>query len=81
MANDFIIICCGSNDTDNVKLNMVLNNFNDFIQRVTWTNVILLTIPFRHDLKAFNTALNKNITVFNKKLLKLEELFLHLSVV
>jgi hypothetical protein len=31
-ANDFIILCCGSNDTDNVKLNMVLKNFIDFIK-------------------------------------------------
>jgi hypothetical protein len=44
-ANDFIILCCGSNDTDNVKLNMVLKNFIDFIKRVTWTNIILLTVP------------------------------------
>jgi hypothetical protein len=26
-ANDFIILCCGSNDIGKVKLNMVLNDF------------------------------------------------------
>jgi hypothetical protein len=69
-ANDFIILCCGSNDTDNVKLNMVLKNFINFIKRVTWTNIILVTVPFRYDLKVFNTSLNKEITVFNKKPIK-----------
>jgi hypothetical protein len=65
-ANDFIILCCGSNDTDNVKLNIVLKNFMDFIKRVTWTNIILVTVPPRYDLKVCNTSLNKEITVLIK---------------
>jgi lysophospholipase L1-like esterase len=80
-ANDFIILCCGSNDIGKVKLNMVLNDFIEFIKRVTSTNVILLTIPYRHDLKDFNTSLNNEIIIFNKKLLKLEKLFPHLTVI
>jgi hypothetical protein len=73
-ANDFIILCCGSNYVGKVKLNMVLNDFIEFIKRVTCTNVFLLTIPYRHDLKDFNTSLNNEIIIFNKKLLKLEKL-------
>jgi hypothetical protein len=49
---------------------MVLKNFIDFIKRVTWTNIILLTVPLWYDLKVFNTSLNKEITVFNKKTMK-----------
>jgi hypothetical protein len=80
-ANDFIILCCGSNDTDNVKLNTVLNNFTDFIKRVTWTNIILLTKTLHHDLSDSHTSLNNEITIFNKKLLKLGKVFSHLSVI
>jgi hypothetical protein len=74
-ANDFMILCCGSNDIGKVKLNMVLNDFIQFIKRVTCNNVILLTIPFRHNLKDFNTSLNNEIITFNKKL------FPHLTVI
>jgi hypothetical protein len=80
-ANDYIILCCGSNNIGKVKLNMVLNDFIELIKRVTRSNVILLTIPYRHDLKYFNTSLNNEIIIFNKKLLKLKKLFSHLTVI
>jgi hypothetical protein len=38
-ANDYIILCCDSNDIGKVKLNMVLNDFIEFFKRVTHTNV------------------------------------------
>jgi hypothetical protein len=66
-ANDFIIFCCGSNDIGKVKLNIVLNDFIESIKRFARTNVILLTIPYRHDLNGFNTTLNNEIIIINKK--------------
>jgi hypothetical protein len=43
--------------------------------------VILLTFPYRHDLKGPNITLNDEISNLDRKLLKLKKLFPHLSVV
>jgi hypothetical protein len=45
------------------------------------TNVILLTVPYRHDLECLNIILNDELRNLNRKLLKLKKLFPHLSVV
>jgi hypothetical protein len=42
---------------------MILSN----LSRVTNTNVILLTIPYSHDLNSPNITLNSEIINFNKK--------------
>jgi lysophospholipase L1-like esterase len=75
LAKDFIILCCGSNDIGRVILSTVFNDFTEFIKRVTHTNVILLTVPHRYDLKGPNITFNDEITDFNRKLLKLKSCF------
>jgi hypothetical protein len=35
LAKDYIILCCGSNDTGRVKLSRVFNDFFEFIKRVS----------------------------------------------
>jgi hypothetical protein len=55
-------------------INMGLNDFIEFIKRVTHMIVILLTIPYRHDLKCPNITHNNEIINFNGKLLKLKKL-------
>ncbi|PNF28933.1 hypothetical protein B7P43_G17744 [Cryptotermes secundus] len=79
LLDKYFIICCGSNDIGRVKLSTVFNDFIEFIKTVTDTNVILLTVPYRLDLKRPNITLDK-ITNFNRKLLKLKKLFPHLSL-
>jgi lysophospholipase L1-like esterase len=81
LARDVIILSCGSNDIGRVKLSMVFNDLINFIRRVTYTNVILLTVPYRHDLQGPNIIFNDAIRNFNGKLLKLKKLFPHLRVV
>jgi hypothetical protein len=73
LAKDFIILSCGSNDIGRVKLSMVLNDLINFIKTVTYTNVILLTVPYRHDRKGPNIILNDEIRNYNRKLLKLKK--------
>jgi hypothetical protein len=79
LDKDFIILCCGSNDIGRVKLSTVFNDFIEFIKRVTLTNVILLTVPYVHDLKGPNYTLNDEIINFKRKLLKLKNYF-HISM-
>jgi hypothetical protein len=43
--------------------------------------VILLTVPYRHDLNNSHISLNDEINNLNRKLFKLSKLFPHLSVV
>jgi lysophospholipase L1-like esterase len=80
LAKDFIVLCCGSNDIGKIKLRTVFNDLINVIKRVTDTNVIVLTVPYRQDLKASHSTLNDEIITFNRKLLKLSKLFPHLSV-
>jgi hypothetical protein len=80
LAKDVIVLCCGSNDIGKIKLRTFFNGLINFIKRVTHTNVIVLTVPYRHDLKASHSTLNDEIITFNRKLLKLSKLFPHLSV-
>jgi hypothetical protein len=60
---------------------MVFNNVINFIKRVSHTKVVLLTVPYRHNLKGPNITLNDEISNLNRKLLKLKKLFPHISVV
>jgi hypothetical protein len=43
--------------------------------------MIPLTVPYRHDLKGADMAINEAITNCNRKLHKLVKLFPHLSVI
>jgi hypothetical protein len=63
-----------------VKLRTLFNHLIDFIRRVTHTNVIVLTVPIRHDLKESHSTLNDEIINFNRKLLNFGERFPQLSV-
>jgi hypothetical protein len=81
LTKDFIVLCCGSNDVGKIKLSTVFNDLINFIKRVTHTNVIVLTVPHRHDLKGSHSTINNEIITFNIKLLKLSKLFPHLSVI
>jgi lysophospholipase L1-like esterase len=79
-SKDFIILCCGTNDIGRVNSRAVFSDIIGFIKRVNHTNVILLTVLYRHDLRGSNTIINEKIINFNRKLHKLTKLFLHLSV-
>jgi hypothetical protein len=79
-TKDFIVLCCGSNNVGKVKLRTLFNDLIDLIKRVTHTNVIVLTVPIRYDLKESHPTLNDEIINFNMKLMEFGKLFPQLSV-
>jgi hypothetical protein len=44
-------------------------------------NAIILTIPYRHNIKGSNITFNNEIISFNRRLHKLKKIFLHLTVI
>jgi phosphodiesterase/alkaline phosphatase D-like protein len=70
----------GHNDVGKVKLRTLLNDLIDFIKRVTHTNVIVLTVDIRYDLKDSHPTLNDEIINFNRKSMDFVKLFPQLSV-
>jgi hypothetical protein len=48
-----VILCCGTNDIGRVDLGDVLKDVISLIRKVSHTNLIMLTVPYRHDLKSF----------------------------
>jgi len=72
----------GSNDLDNntEKRKSALVHMLQFAQKYTNTNIIIVSIPLRHDL-AMNSQINLEIQDFNNKLSKRATLFTHLMYV
>jgi hypothetical protein len=77
--DDFLILCCGSNDAINNNLRKVFYEVTNFVKSDNQTNVILISIPYRHDSKNFHT--NSEIKIFNRKLCKLAKIFSYVNVI
>ena len=65
--NDFLIVCSGTNDTDNNYPNAAFSNITNLIKSINHTNIIIVCVPHRHDLKN-SSYINNNITLLNSKL-------------
>ena len=78
--NDFLIICSGRNDTDMNPTRNAFKNSPDFIKSVNHTNIILISVPYRHDVQAYSHVNNK-IKPLNSKLLKLAKIFNHVNII
>jgi hypothetical protein len=77
--DDFLIVCSGSNDANSNDLNKVSHDVISFVRSLNPTNVILVNIPYRHDL--VNSNVNNEIKIFNRKLGKLAKFFPHFNVI
>jgi hypothetical protein len=77
-TDDLLIMCSGTSDTGRNDYSEDFNYVTSFLKSVTHTNIVLLSIPYRHDLKY--TYINNEIKSFNRKLLKLTMIFPHVSV-
>ena len=75
--NDFLIICSGMNDTDMNSSRNAFRNIIDFIKSVNYTNIILISVPNRHDLP----IVYNNIKTLNSKLLKLAKILNHVNII
>jgi predicted nucleic-acid-binding Zn-ribbon protein len=67
---DVIIIYCGTNDYEANEFSLTQKNISQFIQANKHTNIILLNIPFRYDLRN-SASVNSTISTLNRKLKKL----------
>jgi hypothetical protein len=78
--NDFLIVCSGTNDTDRNYSSNAFKNITNFIGSVNHTNIILICVPYRHDMTDYSHV-NTTIKSFNSKLLKLAKIFSHVSII
>jgi hypothetical protein len=79
-VNDFLIICSGTNDTDMNPSRNAFKNITDFIKSVNHTNIILISVPYRHDALVYSHVNNK-IKALNSKFLKLAKVFGHVHII
>jgi hypothetical protein len=78
--NDFLIICSGTNYIDRNYSSNAFKNITNFVKSVNHTNIILISVPHRHDVTEY-THVNSTIKSFNSKLLKLAKIFSHVSTI
>lgn len=72
-----IVLNSGSNDVNNINKNVVPSQITKFIEVNSNTNMIILGITHRHDLPC-HSAINTEICVFSKKLIKIIKHFEHI---
>jgi YbbR domain-containing protein len=71
--SDVVVFCGGSNDVSNSISKIVLKHILNFIKHSNNTNIILLSVPHRHDLMD-SSCVNSEIRTFNRKLMKCMEI-------
>jgi hypothetical protein len=52
--NDFLIVCSGMNDTDRNYSSNAFKNITNFIRSVNHTNIILICVPYRHNMTDYS---------------------------
>ena len=75
-CNDLIIISSGTNAYELNGFSSPFQNIKNYLMNTTHTNIILLNIPYRYDLRN-STAVNKPISLLNRKFYKLVKTFPH----
>jgi len=78
--NDFIIICRGTNDIERNHSRNEFKNITSFIKCVNHTNIILISVPYRHDITK-DLHINSKIKALNSRLLKLAKIFSHVNII
>jgi len=70
--SDTVIVCGGSNDVCRNESQTGLNCLNNFSNSRTNTNIMIISIPQRHDTSP-ESCVNKEILTFNRKLHKFKK--------
>ena len=80
--SDVIVINGGSNDVDKpgCNVNALLTKMFKFVFKYNNTNILMVTLPFRHDL-AITSKTNVAIRAYNSKLKNISNAYKHVSVV
>jgi hypothetical protein len=68
--NDVIVFCGGARDISNNNTQNGLRYLINFVKETKHTNIILISVPHRHDL-VYWSCVNKEVETFNRKLIKL----------
>jgi hypothetical protein len=80
MKNDVLVIWGGANDVVKNNTKEGLRHVSNFVRTNYHTNIVLLCLPYRHDLLDWS-CVNKEITVFNRKLLKIMKYYEHVTII
>ena len=78
MKKALVIICGKTRDIVKNESKIGLKHPMQFTKSMCNTNIIVMCAPLRFDLRPFS-CVNKEVAVFNKKLLKLMTIFNHLQ--
>ena len=77
--SDILILWSGAND---VAKNYTMKAFRclvDFAKNSSHTNIILASVPHRHDLMS-SSCVKEEVRAFNRKLMKIRNIFGHVSI-
>jgi hypothetical protein len=74
--DDLIVTCSGTNDCDFNDFSLTSQNIKNYIKSNNHTNILLMNVPFWYDLTN-SFSVNKNISVLNRKLQRLVNVFPH----
>jgi hypothetical protein len=77
--NDFLILWSGENDVAKNNTMKAFRCLVDFAKFSSHTNVILASVPHRHDLMS-SSCVNEEVRAFNRKLMKIRKIFGHVSI-
>jgi hypothetical protein len=77
--NDFLILWIGANDVAKNNTMKAFRRLVDFAKNSSHTNVILTSVPHRHDLMS-SSCVNEEVRAFNRKLMKIRKIFGHVSI-
>jgi len=68
--DDAVVIWGGSNDVSKNKTSLGLKHLTNFINHKSYTNILALAAPHRHDLQE-SSCINNEVQVFSRKLRKI----------
>jgi len=80
MNNDIIAVWGGANDVSKNNSQDGLKHITNFVKVNSHTNIILMSVPHRHDLSEWS-CVNSEVKAFNRKLVKLMKPYKHIIVV
>jgi hypothetical protein len=76
---DAIILNAGSNDLDRMNICAALSQITTFVRTNYGTNIIIVDLPYRHDIQP-SCVVNTKIREFNRKLKKIIAAYNHVSL-
>jgi len=74
--NDVLIVWGGSNNISRDNTKEAINQLCKFIEEKATVNLVIMKVPFRHDLK-FSSCVNKEVIKFNRQIEKRVKAYLN----